>query len=135
MEFIMKSTILAGLAITLLALPGCFKAAKSDNPIPQLLSNHGGNAVIMFHKSGCPFSGYLSPIFDQVAQSYKNKLFMQKITVSHKNQSIFKNTYGFSTFPTVAYFKNNKLVKKHGSGNRSYSQEKIKGHIQDIYGL
>ena len=144
MEFIMRSTILAGLAITLLGLPGCFQAendrpvpekANNDDPIVQLLKDNQGNAVIMFHKPGCPFSAYMEPIFNRVMQDYKDTLFMKQITVTPHTQSMFKRKYGFSTFPTVIYFKDHKAVKQHGSAQRTYKEGQIKGHIKDIYDL
>ena len=135
MRLLMKLTIALAAGIALMSLPSCFQAANNNDPINTILKSHGGSAVVMFHKSGCPFSGYLSPIFDRVGRNYGGKLYFHKITVTSSNQNMFKRNYGFSTFPTVAYFKSNKLVKKHGSGNRTYTEDKIKGHIQQIYGL
>ncbi len=131
----MKITIALAAGIALMGLPSCFQAANNNDPINTILKNHNGNAVIMFHKSDCPYSGYLSPIFDQVGRNYGGKLYFHKITLTSGSQNMFKQKYGFSTFPTVAYFKNNKLVKKHGSGNRTYTAGKIQGHVGNIYKL
>jgi len=140
----MRNTILAGLTITYLGLPGCFQAdndrptpAKTNNgdPVAQLLKDNQGNAVIMFHKPGCPFSAYMEPIFSRVTEDYKDKLFMKKVTVTPQTQSMFKSKYGFSTFPTVIYFKDHKAIKQHGSAQRTYKEGQIKGHIENIYGL
>ncbi len=108
-------------------------SAKRGGKTPTQVINEykKDNAVVFFSKSGCPYCNILKPRFTTLANKNKNKA--QFIVVNVGSSTSYKSSYGFSTYPTVMYYKNNAKKKQHGSNNGSMTTNQMQGYINSVY--
>ena len=72
---------------------------KSDKPV-----------MIDIWAPWCAPCRFVSPIIEQVASEYKDKLKVGKLNVDENRDTAIK--YGIMSIPTLLYFKDGKLVDK-----------------------
>lgn len=111
-----------------------FLSAAHAQDLDKIIASHE-NVIIEFMKPSCPYSQYLNPIFSYTMKQYPNPLVIFKVVDISSNQDYYKNHFGFSTVPTVIYYKNGKKVKMHGSNNMSIKSSHLQNNIESIYGI
>lgn len=128
-----KKTILAIFALFACSLFFTKTIQAGGQSKQALLKQYNGNVVVIFTRSGCGPCNYLRPHFNQAKQQCAGKISFIEIHLNNSNKAWYKSEYGFSTFPTVMYFKNNNKALQHGSGNRSITANTIVNNVNAIY--
>ena len=123
---IFKTLILAA-GVTSMAL----NTIDAQNSIEPLVKSNP-NVVVLFYKPGCPFYRYIAPLFDTLIREMQSSGILFK-TINITNQDHYKNTYHFSTVPTVIYFKNGSPALSHGSNNKTITVNAMKDTIKTIF--
>lgn len=90
----------------------------SVSPIEIIKPYTQDKAVVLFYKPSCPYCVYMESPFKSLATKNQDKAQFIMVDIQQKDQP-YKSAYGFNTVPTVVYFKNGKIVKSHGSDNKT----------------
>lgn len=96
------------LTVLSLSVSGLMGITKASDPVAQAIKSNKTLAVF-FTMPGCKFCPPRKALFNQLRSYKKNVVFME-VSVNQSNKNYFKSTYGFSTVPTIAFFKNGKKV-------------------------
>lgn len=96
----------------------------------KALEQQYDNLIVMFTKDQCPYCVYMKPIMKQVERDYGNEITFLYVDVSKNHQ--YASQYGFSTVPTIVYFKNGKKLDAHGSNNKTITKDQIEENIRNL---
>ncbi|MCY4418327.1 MAG: thioredoxin [Cytophagales bacterium] len=87
-------------------------------------------SMLDFWAEWCGPCKILSPIVDEIAERYRNKVLIGKVDVD-KYQGI-STEFGIRSIPTLLFFKGEKLVDKHiGAISKSALVQKIDEHLKN----
>lgn len=111
----------------LMHLKASTKSGTSD-PHTIIQKHIQDKAVVLFYKPSCPFCVYLDAKFKALASQNINNAQFIMIDIQQKDQ-IYKASYGFSTVPTVAYFKDGKQITSHGSVNKTITVQTMQQKV------
>lgn len=111
----------------LIHLKASTKSGRSD-PLTVIQKHTADKAVVLFYKPSCPYCVYLDGKFRTLAQQNKQNAQFIMIDIQQKDQ-LYKSNYGFSTVPTVVYFKNGKQVASHGSDNKTVTVANMQKNV------
>ena len=90
------------------------------------------NVIVLFMRPECPYCKFIDPIFNAIATRYGSSIRCVKINVNENPSA--KDTYNFSSVPTVIYNKDGQEKLRHGSNNKTVTQEYMEQNIKTIYG-
>lgn len=108
-------------------------ASKTPDPVRATIQSHD-NVIIQFMRPSCPYSAYLNPLFKQIQKSADQKG-IHSLLVDITGKDFYKKEYGFSTVPTVIYFRKGKEVFRHGSNDKRFGIADFKRAIAQSYGI
>ncbi len=91
-----------------------------------------GNVIVYFYTPTCPFCHYMTPIINTIQSKLDSSVRLIKIDIS-SNKEGYKKAFGFSTVPTVVYYKDGNKVSSHGSDNRGMTAPKMASRINSTY--
>lgn len=114
----------------LIHLQASTKSGATD-PLAVIQQHAQDKAVILFCKPSCPYCVYLDGKFRTLAQQNKHNAQFIIIDIQQKDQA-YKSRYGFSTVPTVVYFKNGQQVASHGSDNKTITVTKMQTNVDRL---
>lgn len=97
--------------------------------IKDLIASEKRLAVI-FYRPSCPYCQYLLPLFDAMQINYPMITFKAVNIDNHGDE--FKEAFGFSSVPTVIYFKDGTEINRHGSNNMSITQEEMEAILDEL---
>lgn len=88
-------------------------------------------AVVLFYKPGCQYCVYLDDKFKALARQNINNAQFIMINIQ-QNDRHYKTAYGFSTVPTVVYFKKGTIVARHGSNNKNMNIHDMQKNVNRL---
>ena len=111
----------------LIHLKASNKSGASD-PLAVIQKHTQDKAVVLFYKPSCPYCVYLDGKFKALAQQNNRNAQFIMIDIQQKDP-LYKANFGFSTVPTVVYFKNGKQVTSHGSDNKTITVARMQTNV------
>ena len=80
--------------------------------------------MVDFWAEWCGPCRMISPIVEELAQEYENKIIVGKVNVDENDE--LANEFGIRSIPTLLFFKNGKVVDKHvGAASKSALESKL----------
>ena len=101
------------------------------DPFTVIQESAQDKAVVLFYKPSCPYCSYLDGKFRALAQQNKDNAQFIMINIQ-QNDGMYKSAYGFSTVPTVVYFKNATRTASHGSDNKTITVQTMQTHVNHL---
>lgn len=116
------------LSLIALAL-GSTSGLTAKNPQEIIPEIKGGRCVVLFQKPSCPYCVYLKPKFEELkkANTSKGITFVEKMVTPEA-----KSAFGFSTVPTVIYYKDGKEMRRHGSENKTITTAAMQKYVNEL---
>jgi hypothetical protein len=108
---------------------------SSDDQLKNLLENNKGFSVLFFHMDGCQWCEKMQVILNNVIehQKFKKIKFYSMQVTTPKTIAIVKNTIHktISTFPTIFFMNNKKIIDKQiGFEDQKSFEKKITKNIK-----
>lgn len=101
----------------------------TDSNFQQEVINSGKPALIDFWAEWCGPCRMISPIIEELAKEYGDKVVIGKVNVDYNNE--ITTQFGIRSIPTLLFFKNGEVVDKIvGAAPRSLIEEKLKSLLQ-----
>lgn len=92
------------------------------------LLNSGKPLVIDFWAEWCGPCRMVSPIIDELAEEYAEKVYIGKANVDENDEIVVK--YGIRNIPTILFIKNGEIVdKKVGASSKADLKAKIEAML------
>jgi thiol-disulfide isomerase/thioredoxin len=126
----LAASLLSISTITLVATP-IIREIHTQQELMNLIKTEK-NLIINFSKPNCPFCVYIDPIYKKAAQACKEPVVFASVKIL-ENPEWYKKEFGFTTVPTVVYYKDGKKQRSHGSENRGVTKEFILNIIAQLY--
>lgn len=97
----------------------------TDSNFQQEVINSGKPALLDFWAEWCGPCRMISPIIEELAKEYGDKIVIGKVNVDYNNE--ITTQFGIRSIPTMLFFKNGEVVDKIvGAVPRSTIEEKLK---------
>lgn len=129
MKISLKLAILFGGILCMVYTPE-IKSYSVSQVKSEIAKNN--NVIVYFYTSSCPYCNYMQPIINRLKTKLGNNIKYMAVNIE-SNKSTFKKAFGFSTVPTIIYFKDGRQKESHGSQSRNMTTQKMAQIVNKTY--